>query len=135
MINTLENTISLPAHRLARIQEILASIGPSQRRVALKKLQKVMGELRSMAPAIPASIGLFSALQEALKTSDGKRVRLNSHAHTFLQDFHCLVEDVGSRPIAIDDFFPTDSRLPKGLAMLSRRASAVFTLCPCPVAI
>jgi hypothetical protein len=106
MINTLDNTISLPAHRLARIREILASIGPSQRRVSLKKWQQVLGELRSMALAIPASIGLFSALQEALKTSDGNRVRLNSHAHAFLQYFHWLVEDVGSRPTAIDEIVP-----------------------------
>jgi hypothetical protein len=46
IINTMDNTISLPPHRLLRIQEILASIGPTQRRVSLKKWQQVLGELR-----------------------------------------------------------------------------------------
>jgi hypothetical protein len=59
-----------------------------------------------MALAIPASIDLFSALQEALKTSDGNRVRLKSHAHAFLLDFHWLAEDVGSHPTAIDKIVP-----------------------------
>jgi hypothetical protein len=67
----MDNTISLPPHRLLRIQEILACIGPIQRRVSLKKWQQLLGELRSMALAIPAAIGLFSVLQDALKTSDG----------------------------------------------------------------
>jgi hypothetical protein len=102
IIDTLDNTISFPAHRLARIREVLASIAPSQRRVSLKKWQQVLGELRSTALAIPAAIGLLSALQEALKTSDGNRVRLNYHTHAFLQDFHWLVEDVGSHLTVID---------------------------------
>jgi hypothetical protein len=59
-----------------------------------------------MALAIPAAIGLFSVLQDALKTSDGARVRLTSHTHAFLQDFHWLVEDVGARPTAIGKLIP-----------------------------
>jgi hypothetical protein len=70
IINMLDITISLPDHRLARIHEILASISATQRRVSLKKWQQVLRELRSMDLAIPAAIGIFFVLQDALKTSD-----------------------------------------------------------------
>jgi hypothetical protein len=97
IVNTLDNNISLPAHRLIRLRKILDSIRPGQRRVALKQWQQILGELRSMALAIPAAIGLFSVLQEALTSGDGHRVRLAPHTHAFLQDFSLLVEVVGSR--------------------------------------
>jgi hypothetical protein len=106
ILNTLDKTISLPPHRLVRVHDILDSIGPNQRRVALSKWQQVLGELRSMALAIPYAIGLFSVLQEALKSSDGSRVRLTQHTHAFLHDFRWLVEDVGARPTKIDKLFP-----------------------------
>jgi hypothetical protein len=63
-----------------------------------------------MVLAIPAAIGLFSVLQEALKLGDGHRVRIPPppHTHTFLQDFVLLVEYVGSRPMEISEIV-TDS--------------------------
>jgi hypothetical protein len=106
ILNTLDNTISLLPHRLVRVHDILDSIGPNQRRVAHRKWQQVLGELRFMALAIPAAIGLFSVLQEALKFSDGTRVRLNQHTHTFLQEFHWFDEDVGAQPTKIDELVP-----------------------------
>jgi hypothetical protein len=106
IINTLDKTISLPPHRLVRVRDILNYIGLNQRRVALNKWQQFLGELRSMALAVPAAIGRFSVLQEALKSSDGSRVCLTQHRHTFLQDFRWLVEDVGARPTKIDELVP-----------------------------
>jgi hypothetical protein len=53
------NTIKLPPHRVARLHAILASITPDQRRTSTKKGQQVIGELRSMALAIPGARGLF----------------------------------------------------------------------------
>jgi hypothetical protein len=106
ILNTLDKTISLPPHRLVWVRDILNYIGPNQRRVALNKWQQVLGELRSMALAIPAANGLLSVLQEALKSSDGRRVRLTQHTHAFLQDFRWLVEDVGARPTKVDELVP-----------------------------
>jgi hypothetical protein len=106
ILNTLDKTITLPPHRLVRVRDILDSISPTQHRVALSKWQQVLGELRSMALATPATICLFSVLQEALKSSDGSRVRLNQHTHAFLQDFRWLVEDVGAWPTKIDELVP-----------------------------
>jgi hypothetical protein len=65
-INTLDQTISFRAHRMARIREVRGSISPTHRLVSLKKWQQVLGELRSMALVIPTAIGLFYVLQQAL---------------------------------------------------------------------
>jgi hypothetical protein len=90
IINTIDKTISLPPNRLIRVRNILDSISPTQGRVAVSKWQQVLGKLRSMALAIPVDMTLFSVLQEALKSSEGIRVRLNKHMHAFLQDFRWL---------------------------------------------
>jgi hypothetical protein len=131
VINTVDHTISLPAHCLARIHEILDSISSTQSRVSLKKWQHVMGELLSMALTIPTAIGILSVLQQALKTSDGKRVRLISHTHAFLQDFHWLVEDVGARLTAIDELAPYDVPSTQGACDMSKKSLGGFTPCPC----
>jgi hypothetical protein len=66
IVNTMSNNIALPSHRLLCLREILISVCLGQRRVALKQWQQILGELHSMALAIPAAIGLFSVLQDAL---------------------------------------------------------------------
>jgi hypothetical protein len=114
ILNTLDNTISLPPHRLTRFRTIISSVGPTQRRVALKKWQHILGDWRSMALAIPAAIGLFSVLQDVLKSSNGHRVRLITHTHAFLQDFSWLVEDVGSRSTAIAEVIPDSTPATRG---------------------
>jgi hypothetical protein len=62
-----------------------------------------------MALTILAAIGLFSVLQEALKSSDGNRVRLTQHTHAFLRDFAWLVDDVGARPTKVDELVPNSN--------------------------
>jgi hypothetical protein len=85
-----------------------------------------------MALAIPAAIGLFSALRDALKTSKGSRVRLNSHTHAFLQASNgwWKMWEVIQPPLM--NLSPTEPLPPKGPAMLPKRASAAFASCPCP---
>jgi hypothetical protein len=89
ILDTVTNTISFPAYCLSRLHTLLHSVSSTQKRISLKKWQKLLGELRSMATSIPADIGLFSSLQEALKhkTTRGHRVRLTRHNHAFLEDF------------------------------------------------
>jgi hypothetical protein len=108
ILDTVEKTISLPAHRLSRLHELLASVSCSQKRISLKKWQQLLGGLLSMATANPADIGLFSALKEALKhkTTSGHRVRLTRHTHAFLEDFRWLTDDVTSRPTSISKIVP-----------------------------
>jgi hypothetical protein len=85
-----------------------------------------------MALAIPAAIGLFSVLQDALKTSDGARIRLTSHTHAFLQDFHLLVEDVGARPTAIDELIPDAVPSTRGACDASKKGLGGVHFIPRP---
>jgi hypothetical protein len=76
---------------IMRLHYVLDSIKPTQCRVSLLKWQQLVGELRYMdiAIAIPADIGLLSALQEALQNKKmcRKRVCLTQHTHYLLADF------------------------------------------------
>jgi hypothetical protein len=49
----------LAAHRLERLHALLDLISPPQKRVSVKKWHQLLGELRSMSPALPGSRGLF----------------------------------------------------------------------------
>jgi hypothetical protein len=123
ILDTLNHTISLPSHRRERISELLSSIAPTQKRVSLKKWQQLLGELRSMATAIPAAIGLFSALQAALqhKTTCGSRVRLTRHTQAFLEDFRWLSNDVTSRPTTVSETVPDVKPSTRGAADASKK--------------
>jgi hypothetical protein len=116
ILDTVAKTICLPANCLSRLRELLHSVSSVQKRISLKKWQQVLGELRSMATVIPAAIGLFSVLQEALKhkTTGGHRVRLARHTHAFLEDFRWLADDVTSRPTIISEIVPDVDPLTRG---------------------
>ena len=72
--DTESTTLNLPPHRLERLYTLLARIQPPHRRVSVKLWHQLLGELRSMSPALPGSRGLFSALQDALGKADRNRV-------------------------------------------------------------
>ena len=91
-------TIALPSHRVARLKEIVSAIPLTQRRVSVEKWHKTLGELISMALALPRARGLFSQMQEALCHVKGKRVTLSPGVHDALDDFKWLAEDVANRP-------------------------------------
>jgi hypothetical protein len=88
ILNTIEKTISLQSHRIICLKELLYYVTSSQERIFVLKWQQLLGELWSMAIAIaiPADIGLFSALHESLnhKTKRGHRFCLTRHTHAFL---------------------------------------------------
>jgi hypothetical protein len=54
ILDNVDKTISLPAHRLLRLMELLDSVSTGQKRISLKKWQQLPGELCSMATVIPA---------------------------------------------------------------------------------
>eukprot|EP00536_Pseudo-nitzschia_multiseries_P019345 jgi/Psemu1/60207/gm1.60207_g len=108
LIDSITKTISLPPHRVARLQEILHSITPNQRHVPIQQWHQVLGELQSMALAIPGSIGLFSILQEAFRHQDPgrQRIRLTKRVHSFLRNFQWLANDLSNRPTSIAELVP-----------------------------
>ena len=109
IVDMVKGTIELPPHRIERLHEILNAIQPGQRTVSTKDWHKVLGELRSMALAIPGARGLFSLLQEAFRHEETTqpRLRLTKSVHGFLDDFRVLAKDVASRPTRIAEIMPT----------------------------
>ena len=81
-------TIELPPHRLERLHELLAAVRTTCKRIATRRWQKLIGELRSILLALPGGRGLFSTLQEAFwhPTTDN-RLKLTPAVHNFLTDF------------------------------------------------
>ena len=109
IIDTVNLTIALPAHRVQRLAEILASIPSSQKRISTKKWHKVLGELRSMSLALPGARHLFSHMQLALTHQQGARVALRKGVHHAVNDFKLLLKDIDSRPTRIAEIIPLNN--------------------------
>jgi hypothetical protein len=69
-------SLTLLESRAARLKEVLDDIPPHQKLVSEEKWHKALGELRSMAIALPGARGLFSLLQEALRHKKHHRIRV-----------------------------------------------------------
>ena len=99
-INAQYGTLRLPSKRLAELR-ILLSIPPYQRRMATKKLERLIGKLRSIHLAIPGAVGHFYHLQMAL-TAANHSSRATSYLykdfHRDLQFWISLCSDMGFRP-------------------------------------
>jgi hypothetical protein len=105
-IDTIAKTISLPPHRQQRLREILDSIPPHQRRMGVSKWHQILGELRSMSIALPGSRGLFSTLQDALRSKKGTRISITAQIHQTLADFRWIVDNICDRPTRIAEIVP-----------------------------
>ena len=106
IINTAEQTISLPDHRVQRLAEILSSIPRSQKRISIRKWHRVLGELRSMSLALPGARHLFSHMQHALLQQKGGRLSLKKGVHAAISDFKWILRDIESRPTRIAELVP-----------------------------
>ena len=106
IVDTTNMTISLPSHRRDRLNEILLSIKPTQKRVSVKKWHKVLGELRSMSLALPGARNLFSHLQEALTGKQNQRIALRKGVHDSIKDFKWMLQDISRRPTRIAELVP-----------------------------
>ena len=114
-LNTLDSTLNLPAHRLHRlyellrlhrIYELLQLICPPKRRVSVRLWHQLLGELRSMSPALPGLRGLFSALQDALGRADRNRVRITPHIWDLAADFTAIADSLRHRPTRLQELVP-----------------------------
>ena len=107
IVDTLGGTIELTDRRRHRLLEILDTARHRQR-ISVRSCQKLLGELRSMLLAISGGAGLFSQLQQALKSSKSNRVRLSQAARDHLNDLYQLALDVANRPTRLAELFPVD---------------------------
>lgn len=104
-IDTIAQTINLPAHRLDRLKEIFDSLRHKSR-TTIKAWRKILGELRSMVLAIPGGKGLFSALQHGLQVATNHRIRINNSIRQFLTDMEWLAYDLHNRPTRLAEIVP-----------------------------
>lgn len=102
LVDTVQRTIALPAHRVDRLHTILASVPLHQRRTSRRKWQCLLGELRSMILAIPGGRGFFSQLQStmtyAVNAKPSDRLTLSPAVHDQLEDLRFLASDLSTRP-------------------------------------
>lgn len=105
LLNTLAQTLTLPPHRLERLQHIFDTLRDKDR-VSVKMWHKFLGELRSMALGIPGSRGLFSLLQEGLRHTDRHRIRITPEMRDQLSDFEHLAHTLKDRPTHLSEIVP-----------------------------
>ena len=112
LVDTVARTIALPPHRADRLHTLLALFPTHQRRTSRRKWQCLLGELRSMALAIPGGRGLFSQLQSVLtytpSPTPSDRLCLSPAVHHQLDDIRLLAASLSSRPTRWGELIDSD---------------------------
>ena len=99
IIITQDGTMRLPPKKLAELK-ILLAITSSQRLMSTKKLEQLIGKLRSMHLDIPGSVGHFYHLQMALTAAhqaSQATYYLSKSFHRDVKFWQSLCADMGSR--------------------------------------
>ena len=107
IIDTIQFTLELTDERYEKLIEILDAYPRSRKRVSRKEWERVLGQLRYMALALPGSRGLFGPLQ-AILHPDQTRLRLTQDAHDFLDDFRWIARTLHDRPLRLFELVPTE---------------------------
>ena len=106
-IDSVAHTLStLPPHHLAKLHSLLAGVLQAHS-LSRKRWQQILGELRSMLPALPGIQGLFSLLQHALATTSTNRIRVTQAVKDFVLDFQHLAASLTSRPTRLRELVPS----------------------------
>ena len=109
-LDTLRQTIELPAHRKLELASIFADLATAKR-VSHKRWQRILGKLRFVSVAIPGSAGLFSALQMALNQSNGHRIRIGARLRQHIDAFSRLAASLRTRPTYLAEIVPQEPTL------------------------
>ena len=104
-IDSRTRTIHLPEHRKEKLQEMLTTM-IGRRRASDTEWYKLLGEIRSMALALPGSAGGFSFLQAAMQPKK-RRVSITSTVRDQLHDLLWLSTSLSTRPTHIAEVVPT----------------------------
>jgi hypothetical protein len=111
IIDTVSMMLELPPRRQQRLSDLLNSIHPSQKRLSLNTLHKLLGELGSMSIALPGAQGLFSAMQAAICTNASGRLRLDQGFHNAINNFWWLSDSMHDRPTRLQELVPLQPTL------------------------
>ena len=106
IIDSVNMTIALPPYRASRLLDLLDSFPPSQKRTSTKRWYAALGELRSMALALPGARNIFSSMQNALSTQSKNRIALGKGVHDALNDFRWMHANISTRPTRIAELIP-----------------------------
>lgn len=106
IIGTTTMTIHLPEHWVEHLAEILASISSIQKRLSLKKLHKMLGELRSMSLPLLGVCNMFSMIQHALTKCNKTCVATIKGVYQALKCFNWMFNDIVSCPNHIAELVP-----------------------------
>ena len=108
-LDTRASTLSLRPHWLDRLYKLLLDhLAPPQKRVSVQFWHKLLGELRSVAPDLPGTRGLFSLLQESLKRSSGHcELHITRQVCDMADNFRVLLADtLHLRPTRLQELVP-----------------------------
>ena len=97
VIDTRLSTLRLSHKRTADLL-LQLDIPPTQRKMRRKRLEVLIGKLRSMHLAIPGAISHFYYLQQALTKATPKVAYLSNNFHTEVRYWKQLVEEMEWRP-------------------------------------
>lgn len=120
-LDTTDETLRLPPHRLERLYSLLDAYPSTRKRVPITEWHQLLGELRSMVAALPGARGLFSTLQDALRNGDSSRVRLNRRVFDSLRDFRAIADSLRSRPTRFRELVPVGEPVAHGACDACRR--------------
>ena len=105
IVDTQAMTISLPDHRKERLLTLLKTACQAKQ-MPVQDWHQLLGELCSMALAIPGSAGCFSHLQFALKPH-ARTINITKPVRNPLQDFLWLAKSITSCPTHLAEVVPT----------------------------
>jgi hypothetical protein len=105
-LDTVSMTIHLPPHRLEHLQTSLQELF-HKHRTSLRTWQKLLGNLRSMVPALIGSKYLFSILQTPLQQPQCHRIRITSILRYALCQWLQLATAINHTPAPIRTLVPT----------------------------
>ena len=99
-------TLTLPPHWLSRLYALLDAFPASRHRAPISEWHQLLGELRSIAAALPGARGLFSFLQDALRTGNRHRVRLSRRVFDSLANFRAIADSLHGQPTSFLELIP-----------------------------
>ena len=110
IIDSNTGTISLSEKRIQDL-DMLLRIPASQHRMSRKKLERLIGKLRSMHLAIPGAIGHFYHIQMALTKANRRTAYLSKDFHNDIAHWRLLCSRMKHRPTYLAEIvqrLPTD---------------------------
>ena len=100
-------TLTPPPCCLDWLCKVLQWLQPPRKRLATSKWHRLLGDFRSLSPALPGTQGLFSVLQHALSGGDKLRVLSNQLVNNTEANFAELANYLAVRPTHLRELVPT----------------------------